>query len=53
MSFSDQIDASEQYESLSESGSQRFAHDLQEMLFGFGDQWPPCRESVQLMESLV
>ncbi len=38
---------------LSDIGGDHFSRDLQEMMFGFGDQWPPCRESVQLMETLV
>ena len=38
---------------LRDIGGDHFSRDLQEMMFGFGDQWPPCRESVQLIETLV
>lgn len=27
--------------------------DLEEMMYGFGDSWPPNQESVELMEKLV
>ncbi len=27
--------------------------DIEEMMFGFGDKWPPNSESVELMEKIV
>ena len=30
-----------------------FKSDIEEMMFGFGDSWPPNKESVDLVETLV
>ena len=43
----------------SESAKQKRPHpsalydDIEEMLFGFGDKWPPEEETVKLVESIV
>ena len=31
----------------------KFYNDIEEMMFGFGDEWPPDSSSVCLLESLV
>ena len=31
----------------------KFTSDIEEMMFGFGDCWPPNKKSVELVESLV
>ena len=31
----------------------RFYSDIEEMMYGFGDDWPPVRESVNLLEAIV
>lgn len=28
-------------------------NDIEEMMFGFGDQWPPNEESVKMVETIV
>ncbi len=35
------------------SGQSSMYNDIEEMMFGFGDQWPPDEESVKLVESIV
>ena len=30
-----------------------FKSDIEEMMFGFGDQWPPMGESTQLVQDIV
>jgi transcription initiation factor TFIID subunit 13 len=35
------------------ANSSKFRKDLEEMMFGFGDGWPPNKDSVALVEILV
>lgn len=35
------------------NGQSSMYNDIEEMMFGFGDQWPPDEESVKLVESIV
>ena len=32
---------------------ERFGNDVEDMMFGFGDKWPPCADSVMMIEILV
>jgi transcription initiation factor TFIID subunit 13 len=32
---------------------EKFYSDIEEMMFGFGDEWPPDTDAVHLVESLV
>ena len=31
----------------------RFYSDIEEMMYGFGDDWPPLRESVNLLDAIA
>ena len=37
----------------SSSSNNSMYDDIEEMMFGFGDKWPPNEESVNLVESIV
>ena len=40
---------------LTRKGSQdkKFYGDIEEMMFGFGDEWPPDGNAIRLLESFV